>query len=57
MALLFVAGVMNLLWIAVLGGLVLIEKLVPAGRLTARAFGVLFILAGIGLTGEALRRS
>lgn len=53
MILLFVAGVMNLLWIAVLGALVLIEKLLPAGRLTPRVFGVLFILAGIALTGEA----
>src|SRR5581483_4423463 len=36
MALLFVGGVMNLLWIALLALLVLAEKLLPAGRLLAR---------------------
>jgi predicted metal-binding membrane protein len=54
MILLFVAGVMNLLWIATLGGLVLVEKLLPARRITVHAFGVLFLIAGIVLTGEAI---
>ena len=57
MALLFVAGVMNLLWIAVIGGLVLIEKLTPATHATSRAFGVLFLVAAVVLTGEALWRA
>ncbi|SNT23079.1 Predicted metal-binding membrane protein [Noviherbaspirillum humi] len=43
MLLLFVGGLMNMAWIAGLALLVLIEKLAPAGRLTAR-------LAGAGLT-------
>ena len=40
MALLFVVGVMNVLWIAVLSGLVLVEKVMPLGRWVARAAGV-----------------
>ena len=47
MALLFVVGVMNLLWIALLALLVLLEKLTPWGRPIARAAGVAFIAAGI----------
>ncbi len=46
MALLFVGGVMNLLWIAALAILVLVEKVTPAGRIAARVAGVLFILWG-----------
>lgn len=44
MALLFVVGVMNLVWIAALAGLVLVEKVVPRGEWIARA-------AGVGLIG------
>lgn len=50
MVLLFVAGVMNLLWVATLGGLVLVEKLLPSGQRTSHAFGALFVLAGIALS-------
>jgi predicted metal-binding membrane protein len=57
MALLFVAGVMNLLWIALIGGLVLVEKLVPAGRLTSRAFGLLLLIAAVALTSEGFWRA
>jgi predicted metal-binding membrane protein len=46
MALLFVLGVMNLLWIAALAGFVLLEKVVPAGQRVSRLTGVL--LAGWG---------
>jgi predicted metal-binding membrane protein len=46
MALLFVGGVMNVLWIAVLALLVLLEKLAPWGRWIARAAGAVFIAAG-----------
>lgn len=49
MLLLFVGGVMNLLWIAALAILVLVEKLVPQGRIVARAAGVIFLFAGIAL--------
>jgi predicted metal-binding membrane protein len=47
MALLFVSGVMNVLWIALLAVLVLLEKLTPFGRLVARAAGVACVAAGI----------
>ncbi len=47
MALLFVAGVMNLLWIATIAGFVLLEKLVHGGEWLARAAGVGLILWGV----------
>jgi predicted metal-binding membrane protein len=40
MALLFIGSVMNVLWIALLALLVLLEKLTPFGRWIARAAGV-----------------
>ena len=46
MALLFVGGVMNVLWIALLALLVLLEKLTPFGRWIARAAGAACIAAG-----------
>jgi predicted metal-binding membrane protein len=46
MALLFVAGVMNLLWIAVLSAFVLIEKVAPAGGWLGRAAGLLLVAWG-----------
>jgi predicted metal-binding membrane protein len=46
MALLFVGGVMNVLWIALLALIVLLEKLTPLGRWVARAVGVACIAAG-----------
>jgi predicted metal-binding membrane protein len=49
MALLFVAGVMNLFWIAVLSALVLAEKVVPFGRLVPRLAGVAFVAVGVWL--------
>jgi predicted metal-binding membrane protein len=50
MALLFVAGVMNLLWIAVISLFVLVEKIVPYGPVIGRITGVILILAGVTLT-------
>ncbi len=47
MALLFVVGVMNVLWIALLALLVLVEKLTPWGRWIARIAGVISIAAGV----------
>lgn len=47
MLLLFVGGVMNILWIAGLTILILLEKLIPTGRLIPRFAGVLLI--GFGL--------
>lgn len=52
MALLFVAGVMNLLWVALIAGFVLAEKVVPNGPLLGRITGV--ALAGYGLGVLAL---
>jgi predicted metal-binding membrane protein len=49
MALLFVGGVMNVLWIALLALLVLLEKLAPFGRWIARAAGVACVAAGAGM--------
>jgi len=45
MALLFVGGVMNVLWIALLALLVLVEKLAPFGRWIARGAGLVFLAA------------
>jgi predicted metal-binding membrane protein len=47
MALLFVVGVMNVLWIALLALLVLVEKITPWGRWVARAAGVACVAAGV----------
>ena len=49
MALLFVGGVMNVLWIATLSAFVLVEKLVPLGHLISRIAGVGFVAAGTSL--------
>jgi predicted metal-binding membrane protein len=47
MALLFVVGVMNLIWIAALAVLVLIEKALPAGQWVGRGVGVALIGWGV----------
>lgn len=52
MALLFVAGAMNLLWVATLAAFVLAEKVAPAGVLIARAGAVAMIGAGALLLGS-----
>ncbi|HSN20393.1 MAG TPA: DUF2182 domain-containing protein [Usitatibacter sp.] len=49
MALLFVFGVMNLLWVAALAAYVLLEKLAPAGTAVARAGGAAMTLLGLAL--------
>src|SRR6516164_8046440 len=46
MALLFVGGVMNVLWIALLALLVLLEKLTPIGRWIARSAGIGCVAVG-----------
>lgn len=43
MALLFVAGVMNLLWVALIAACVLVEKIVPAGQWVSQAIGLITI--------------
>jgi predicted metal-binding membrane protein len=54
MLLLFVAGVMNLLWVAAIAGWVLIEKLAPAGHWLGRGVGVLLIAIGIWMAVAVL---
>jgi predicted metal-binding membrane protein len=54
MALLFVGGVMNVLWIAGLAILVLLEKVVPAGRLISRTAGTVMVAVGLFLVFRAL---
>jgi predicted metal-binding membrane protein len=49
MALLFVGGVMNVLWIALLALLVLVEKVTLHGRWIARAAGIACVVAGAWL--------
>ena len=48
MALLFVGGVMNLLWIVPVALFVLIEKCVPGGERMGKVGGALLILWGVG---------
>jgi len=55
MALLFVGGVMNVLWIAAITILVLAEKVIPAGRAIARIAGVGLFAEGVWVLTEALR--
>lgn len=47
MALLFVAGVMNVLWVGAIAAFVFLEKVAPRGELIGRAAGVLLVLAGL----------
>jgi predicted metal-binding membrane protein len=55
MTLLFVAGVMNLTWVAAIAALVLVERVVPQGVWIGRAGGALLAAAGVWmLAGRAL---
>lgn len=47
MGLLFVTGVMDLLWVITLAALVLLERLMPGGKWLARVSGALFIAWGV----------
>jgi len=47
MGLLFVGGVMNLLWAALIAVFVLVEKLAPGGLWVARTGGVAMMAAGV----------
>ena len=55
MALLFVLGIMNLVWIAALAAFVLLEKVVPKGQMLGRAAGLLLMAWG-GLVVSGLWR-
>jgi predicted metal-binding membrane protein len=54
MSLLFVLGVMNLLWVAALAGFVLLEKLAPGGVLIGRVTALALIGSGCVVLGRAL---
>jgi predicted metal-binding membrane protein len=54
MALLFVGGVMNVMWIAAITIYVLAEKVVPAGRAISRIAGLGFFAWGAWLLTDAL---
>jgi len=54
MALLFVGGVMNIAWIAGLTIFVLLEKIVPLGRIIPRAAGTGLVASGASLLFMAL---
>ncbi len=54
MALLFVAGVMNLLWVAAIAAFVLIEKITPAGEWVSRIAGFLLIVWGVWILSSVL---
>jgi predicted metal-binding membrane protein len=54
MALLFVAGVMNLLCSALIAGIVLIEKIVPGGQWVSRAIGSLVVGWGVWFLVQGL---
>jgi len=47
MAVLFALGVMNLRWISALAILILLEKVMPSGRVIARIAGIAFVAGGI----------
>jgi predicted metal-binding membrane protein len=47
MVILFVMGVMHLGWMAAIGALILLEKIVPAGRWISHAIGITFVVIGL----------
>jgi predicted metal-binding membrane protein len=47
MCVLFVTGVMNLVWVAMLTGVVLIEKIGRTGTMVARLSGAVMMVVGI----------
>jgi predicted metal-binding membrane protein len=56
MGLLFVLGVMNLLWVAAITIFVLMEKAVPRGDLVGRISAAALVSAGLLLLGQSLAR-
>ncbi|MEO8049073.1 MAG: DUF2182 domain-containing protein [Acidobacteriota bacterium] len=55
MALLFVAGVMNLLWVAVIAIFVMAEKILARGELLGRMTGAALAIAGIVLIARGVQ--
>jgi predicted metal-binding membrane protein len=58
MVILFIMGLMHLGWMAAIGALILLEKIVPAGRWISNAIGAVFVVVGliVMLFPEALSR-
>ncbi len=54
MSLLFVVGIMNIIWIAIIAVFILAEKLVITNRQISRLSGIFIILWGIGILAGAL---
>ena len=50
MSLLFIGGVMNLVWVAMIAGLVLLEKLIPAGEWLGKLAGLTFLAVACFIT-------
>ena len=55
MALLFVGGVMNVVWIAGISALVLLEKALPAGQTVGKAAGIAFAAGGVWILTAGIR--
>lgn len=56
MGLLFVAGVMNLLWVAAIAAFILLEKAGPGGVMIGRVASAVLIVAGLAVLGQAVLR-
>jgi predicted metal-binding membrane protein len=54
MLLLFVGGVMNLVWVALIAAVVLFEKLLPRGELISLVGGMFLVVCGAYLAFMAL---
>jgi len=54
MCVLFVVGVMNLLWVAALTVFIFIEKIGPGGRLVAQVSGAAMVVAGVLLASRLI---
>ncbi len=52
MALLFVAGVMNLLWVAIIALFVMAEKILAQGELLGRVAGIALVVAGAAMAAH-----
>jgi len=44
---LFAVGVMSILWMAVIAGVIFVEKVLPFGERASRVFAVAFLLLGL----------
>ena len=54
MAILFVGGVMNVLWIVAVTIFVLVEKMVPVGRVISRVTGAGLFAGGVWMLAHTL---